>query len=171
METRRGTPDDAAAILAAVAAGFESYREWAPAGWSPPEMTPAVLELVRERVSDDEYWFLVALEGGEMAGHVALAPTTREEPAPAPAGTIYLSQLFVHRRHQGSGAAATLMAAAVAEAARRGLTGMLLWTPRGAERARRFYEREGWSPTGAVHSRARSPSGLATMEYARSVGG
>ncbi|HXB14364.1 MAG TPA: GNAT family N-acetyltransferase [Solirubrobacteraceae bacterium] len=167
METRRGTHDDAPAILATVAAGFESYREWAPAGWSPPEMTPAVLERLRKRLSDDEFWLLVALDGGGMIGHVALAPTTREEPAPAPAGAIYLSQMFVRRRSHGSGVAATLMAAAIAEAARRGFTGMRLWTPRGAARARRFYEREGWSATGAVH--ARSPSGLPTVEYARAV--
>jgi len=44
---------------------------------------------------------------------------------------------------------------------------MRLWTPQGAGRARRFYEREGWTATGNVHED--SPFGLPTVEYARRV--
>jgi GNAT superfamily N-acetyltransferase len=167
LDTRPATPDDAPAICATVAEGFAGYLEWAPAGWQPPEMTPTVLGRVRSRLSRDDVWCLIALEHGEVIGHVSLAPTSGEEPEPAPPGVTNLAQMFVRRRRQGTGVAAVLMGEAVAEAARRGFTSMCLWTPRGAARARRFYEREGWTATGAVHDR--SPSGLLTMEYARPV--
>jgi hypothetical protein len=59
------------------------------------------------------------------------------------------------------------MQAAVAEAMRRGFSQMRLWTPEGAARARRFYEREGWSRTGRVHRH--SAVGLPTVEYGRDI--
>jgi GNAT superfamily N-acetyltransferase len=168
LETRIATPRDAPEISASVAEGFESYREWAPEGWAPLTPTPEMLATLRSRLSDEDVWCLLALEDGEAAGHVALARTSGEEPEPAPPGMINLWQLFVRRRWQGSGIATTLMGAAVAEAARRGFTTMRLWTPQGAGRARRFYEREGWTATGAVHEQ--SPTGLVTVQYERPVG-
>ena len=53
--------------------------------------------------------------------------------------------LFVTREHWGTGLARRLHAAAIDEARARGFTGMRLFTPGGQQRARRFYEREGWS--------------------------
>jgi hypothetical protein len=44
---------------------------------------------------------------------------------------------------------------------------MRLWTPEGAGRARRFYEREGWRLTGRSHPA--SAFGLTTVEYERST--
>ena len=44
---------------------------------------------------------------------------------------------------------------------------MRLWTPRDQRRARRFYEREGWTLTGGVHYE--SPFGLPVVEYARNL--
>jgi len=82
-------------------------------------------------------------------------------------GTVYLWQLFVRPNWQGHGIATQLMQAAGTEAAERGYRGMRLWTPQGARRARRFYEREGWSVTGRTNPN--SPFGLPTVEYARGV--
>jgi GNAT superfamily N-acetyltransferase len=169
MELRRATPADAAALAANVADGFASYSEWAPRGWAPPEMTTAVLRRLRSRLTRDDVWCLLALEREGVVGHVLLAPTSGEEPRPAPPGVTNLAQMFVRRSWHGAGVAAALIGAAVAEADRRGFTTMRLWTPKGAARARRFYEREGWSATGAVHER--SPSGLPTVEYSRSSAG
>src|SRR3712207_9125840 len=45
----------------------------------------------------------------------------------------------------GTGLAAALLAEAVSEAAARGFVAMRLFTPVAHGRARRFYEREGWS--------------------------
>jgi GNAT superfamily N-acetyltransferase len=168
MELRTATPADAPALVANVAEGFESYRAWAPEGWTPPVHGPADVDRVAARLAEPEVWSLLALEGEYVAGHVGIGPTTREDPGPAPAGTTNLWQLFVRAPWRGRGVAGRLMGEALAEAERRGFETMRLWTPRGAARARRFYEREGWALTGAIHER--SPSGLVTVQYARSLG-
>ena len=164
---RPATPEDAAAILDNVTVGIESYREWAPPGWDPPQPAPDVEARLRARMGQDHVWILTAWEGSELAGHVSLSLITAEDPAPAPAGMINLWQMFVRRRWQGSGVAAELMSAAVLEAARRRYTRMRLWTPEGAAQARRFYEREGWTHTGAI--RRQAAFGLPLVEYQRDV--
>jgi diamine N-acetyltransferase len=170
MELRRATPADAAALTVNVADGFATYLEWAPPGWTPPPFDEASVARLAAGLAGPDIWCVMALDGAESAGHVGLASVTTEEPAPAPAGAIYLRQMFVRGRWRGSGVAGRLMAAAVEEARRRELTRMTLWTPRGAERARRFYEREGWTLTGRSHDEG-SSVGLPTVEYSRSLGG
>jgi GNAT superfamily N-acetyltransferase len=165
VELRRATIADADALAAHVAEGFGTYLEWAPPGWTPPPIDAASMRRLRARLERPDVWVVIALDGAETAGHAGLSSVTGEEPAPAPPGSIYLWQMFVRPSRHGTGAARALMAAAVAEAGRRDCSGMLLWTPRGARRARAFYEREGWRATGRSHER--SPSGLPTVEYSR----
>ena len=169
ISLRRATRADARALTANVADGFATYLEWAPAQWAPPEMTPAALARLRSRLSSDDVWCLLAQEREGVIGHALLSPTSGEEPEPAPPGVTNLAQMFVRSSWHGAGVAAALIGAAVAEADRRGFTTMRLWTPAGAARARRFYEREGWTLTGRAH--ADSPSGLPTVEYRRDPGG
>lgn len=169
MELRPAAIADTDALAAHVAEGFGTYRAWAPPGWTPPPIDAASSERLRTRLERPDVWCLIAIAGGETAGHVALSLMTTEEPAPPPPGAIYVWQMFVRPGWQGTGVARALMAAAIAEAGRQGFAEMLLWTPRGAERARAFYEREGWSATGRAHER--SPSGLPTVEYRRPLSG
>jgi GNAT superfamily N-acetyltransferase len=161
--TRRATPSDAPTIAANIAEGFDSYREWVPSSWLPPLPGPAEIARLEAALEREDVWCRLALEGNEVAGHVALSLITTEDPDPAPPGTVNLWQLFVRRPWQGQGIATELMRQAVAEAGRRGFSTLRLWTPRGAGRARRFYEREGWAHTGRVHED--SPAGIATVEY------
>jgi GNAT superfamily N-acetyltransferase len=168
MELRRATPDDAVVLTASVADGFATVREWAPREWRPPEFDEASVARLAEVLAGPETWCVIALDGSEPAGHALLDSVTTEEPAPAPPGAMYLRQMFLRTRWQGSGVAAQLMTAAVGEARRRELGRMILWTPRGAGRARRFYEREGWLLTGRAHH-DESSTGLPTVEYGRAV--
>jgi GNAT superfamily N-acetyltransferase len=163
MRTRAATPEDAAAIAANIAAGFDSYRAWVPAGWSMDAPGPADIARLGGRLVDPDVWCLLALHGDELAGHVALALVTAEDPRPAADGVVNLWQLFVGERWRGRGLAAKLMREACAEARRRGFEAMRLWTPRGAQRARRFYEREGWTASGREHEH--TPARLPTVEY------
>jgi GNAT superfamily N-acetyltransferase len=167
MLMREARPEDAAAIIDNLVTGIESYREWAPASWVPPGTGPEPVERLRARLADSDVWCLVALDGPELAGHVSLSPVTGENPEPAPPGMTNVWQMFVRRPWQGRGVARQLMAAAVAEAGRRGYRRLRLWTPEGAAQARRFYEREGWAHTGAV--RYDSPFGLPLVEYQREI--
>lgn len=167
VSTRIATPDDATAIADNVADGFGSYREWAPSSWHPPLLAQSDIAKLEARLAQDDVWCLVALDGKDVVGHVALSLLTSEDPGPPPPGVVNLWQLFVRRAWHGQGVATELIRAAVEQAAQRGFSTLRLWTPRGAARARRFYEREGWQLTGAVHEH--SPSGLVTVEYRRSV--
>lgn len=165
FETRVAGPADAVVIAEVLAEGLGDYRAWA-CDWQPPPVTRASVTAIADALRRADTWCVLALLGdGGSVGHVALAPSTREDPKPAPVGTINLWQLFIRPAWHGRGVATRLLALAVAEAQRRTFTDMRLWTPQGAGRARCSYEREGWATTGNVH--ADSPLGLATVEYAR----
>jgi ribosomal protein S18 acetylase RimI-like enzyme len=162
VNLRTATADDAPALLARMAEGFESYRGFAPEGWEPPMPTT---EMMRGRIMSPSAWTLVAEDGG-LAGHVAfLGSEESGHPEPDPA-LAHLWQLFVRPRDWGTGTATDLLARAVAEARARGFTEMRLFTPSGQARARRFYEREGWT---AVREFDDPRLGLAVVEYRRAT--
>jgi GNAT superfamily N-acetyltransferase len=166
--TRIASRADASAIAAVLAEAFDGYRCWAPAEWAPPVSTPpAEVARLAQALARPDVWCLLALDGSELIGHVALSLLTAEDPEPPPSGTINLWQLFVRPAWQGSGVVRQLMDAAVAEARWRGFTTMRLWTPQGAARARHFYEREGWTLTVGLHDA--SPFGLPVVEYSRQL--
>lgn len=167
VRSRRAGPTDAATLAVTLAEAFDGYGAWAPAGWSPPKQGPEVTRGLAEALSRADVWCLLAESGSEPVGHVALSLTTAVQPERAPTGVVNLWQLFVRPAWQGGGAAPLLMQAALTEAARREFGRLRLWTPRGAARARRFYEREGWALTG--NEREESPLGLPILEYTRGV--
>ena len=81
----------------------------------------------------------------------AWSPSRRTARAPHPVpgrALAHLRNLFVGRDFWGTGLARTLNAAAVEAARERGYEELRLFTPARQERARRFYEREGWLPVG-----------------------
>jgi GNAT superfamily N-acetyltransferase len=164
---RAATADDAERIVEVTVEGFEGYRAFAPTGWTPPSASAEAERLVG-LLGDDHVWYLVAEHDGELVGHVGFLPADRlafarvDDP-----GLVHFRQLFVTPAHWGTGLATRLHAAAVDEARARGFTAMRLFTPGGQVRARRFYEREGWSL-------ARPPAfderiGLEIAEYRRAL--
>ena len=166
--TRVAEPADAAAISAILGEAFEGYRSWAPSDWAPPVLTQAGVARFADALGRSDVWCLLALDDERVIGHVALSLFSMEDPGPPPVGTINLWQLFVRPAWQGRGVATWLLEAAAGEARQRGFTRMRLWTPQGQSRARRFYEREGWTFTGGVHED--SPFGLPVVEYTLTLG-
>lgn len=162
---RLATGSDAGAVAATVAAGFASYRTWAPPGWTPPAVGEGDPVRFAGALARRDVWFQIAEVDGSVVGHVALALSTHEDPGPPPPGAVFVWQMFVRPAWHGQGVAIALMRAAVAEAHHRDYSQMRLWTPEGAGRARRFYEREGWTLTGRVNRN--SDLGLPTVEYSR----
>jgi len=164
---RPATAADAERMVAITVEGFESYRCFAPEGWAPPPAS-AEGERLMTLLGEDHVWYLVAEHHGELVGHVGFLPAERlsfarvDDPRLA-----HFRQLFVTRGHWGTGLARRLHAAALGEARGRGYTAMRLFTPAAQSRARRFYEREGWSL-------ARPPAfderiGLEIAEYRRAL--
>jgi GNAT superfamily N-acetyltransferase len=163
---RPAVPDDTEQLAVTVTEGFEGYRAFAPPGWRPPEEDGRP-DRLRERLASDGVWCLVAEEDGEMAGHVSFLPARiHPHPSDDPA-MAHLWQLFVRRRWWGTGLAAELLSEAVREAGARGFSSMRLFTPAAQARARRFYEREGWTPAGAPFD---DPDfGMPLVEYRRAI--
>jgi GNAT superfamily N-acetyltransferase len=140
---------DSPVLAETVRQGFETYRAFLPPGWDPP---PEEFERSRiEERLDAGAWCRMAFAGAEPAGHVAfLAARERTGERAVIPGLAHLWMLFIRRPWWGSGLAPHLLSLAVAEAADREYSEMRLFTPDGQARARRFYEREGWSTDGVV---------------------
>lgn len=75
----------------------------------------------------------------------AMSEGSLREPVP---GLAHLWMLFVEQRRWGSGLASDLLEWATAGMLAAGYDAARLWTPTGQARARAFYERRGWRPTG-----------------------
>jgi GNAT superfamily N-acetyltransferase len=167
FEVRRAAIGDAEAIAETCRLGFASFRAWAGPAYDPP---PPALELarIREGLGRPSTWAVLALSGGETAGHVALTQAReREEPRTDIPGLAHLWMLFVRPPWWGSGLAARLNGLAVEQAAERGYAAMRLHTPADHERARAFYEREGWRTDGR---RIPEPLlGMDLVEYRRDL--
>ena len=162
---RRATGADQPAVFEFVLQGISSYQEWAPR-WSPTPPSPETRERLRGLYDDDERaWVLLAFDGEELAGEISLSMTTGADAREPPPGTIYLWQMFVRPDWQGRGLAGALMDRALEEARRRGKDRLVLWAAAGAAQARRFYEKEGWTPTGETDPD--SSFGLPLIQYQR----
>jgi GNAT superfamily N-acetyltransferase len=140
---RTATPDDAARMAVLVVEGFETYRAFAPATWRPP--TAEHETVIMERgLGRPDVWSMLAEHGGDLVGHAAVLPAAAARRPVADARLAHLWYLFVRPAWWGSGLASRLHDAAVSAARASGFTAMRLFTPAGQQRARRFYEREGW---------------------------
>jgi GNAT superfamily N-acetyltransferase len=156
---REATPADAAQLAQMVAEGLEYYRSFAPAGWEPPADDA--------HEPDQDVLCLVAEDEHGVAGQITVLPAARSRrPLDDPA-LAHVSNLFVREDLWGGGLARTLHEAALDAARARGFVGMRLFCAAGQERARRFYEREGWALYGAPFHNARI--GLDMVEYRRAL--
>jgi hypothetical protein len=60
ITTRLAGPGDAGTLVTTLAEAFESYREWAPADWSPPSQSAETTEALAEALSRPDVWCLLA---------------------------------------------------------------------------------------------------------------
>jgi GNAT superfamily N-acetyltransferase len=118
---------------------------------------PRRREETRQLLEDPATWALLALVAEVPVGHVAFRPGRERGPGAAPVswrtrqvvpGLAHLWQLFVVPDWWGRGVAPLLHDAAMAEMRAQGYDSGRLFTPSGHVRARRFYERRGWTLAG-----------------------
>jgi GNAT superfamily N-acetyltransferase len=167
IELRRAEPANLPSLMKVVQAGVQSYKDWAP-DWNPPEPSPETRERLGALWEDeDKAWGLIAFAGGEPVGVVSLSLSTGADARVPDPGTVYLWQMLVAPGWQGSGLAGALLDRLFEEARRRGYERMVVWAAAGAAQARRFYEREGFKPTGEEDPD--SSFGLPLVQYGRKL--
>ena len=165
LSVRPATTADADALAETVSEGFETYREFAPAGWQPPDRLELAIGIAVRLRSEDQHTWVAEDENGTIAGQVAYVPASRSRHPVHDPALAHLGQLFVRRAHWGTGLATRLLELVVADAAERDFAAMRLFTPVAHARARRFYEREGWEVHG--EPMLEQPLGLELVEYRR----
>jgi GNAT superfamily N-acetyltransferase len=114
------------------------------------------IESFRERAAARVPQTSVAVVDGVVAGFVATADDE-------------LEQLFVDRGHRGKGVADALMADAERRLREAGHRQVWLAVVSGNARARRFYERSGWTDEGPFEYLADGPDGPISVEAHRYV--
>jgi GNAT superfamily N-acetyltransferase len=148
LATRRATLDDVPVLTETQRQGFAGYATFLPAGWTPPA-SETEAQGIRDRLEQPGAWCVIAQAGAEIAGHTGFLPARESDEMRTPIpGLAHLWALFVREPWWGSGVAHELHGLALAEALARGYRSMRLFTPAGQARARRFYEREGWTTDG-----------------------
>jgi GNAT superfamily N-acetyltransferase len=138
---RSATPRDTVAVAELVHAGLETYRAFAPPGWSPNPPIQQEPE-IHQRLSRDNVRSRLALDGIRAVG------ITGWMPAAAVPRLAHLWLLFVAPAAWGTGVADSLLTWAVDGMRESGFHAGQLWTPTAQARARAFYERHGWRSTG-----------------------
>jgi GNAT superfamily N-acetyltransferase len=158
--------EDAERLARCVADGFAAYREFAPTDWDPPAFE-GQLTLFRQALPDpDVYCLLAEAEDGELAGLVTVRPGTFA-PMNLPEDAAFLWRLFVEPPFYGTGVAKVLHDEGLREAGERGYSVIHLLAAAGQERARRFYEREGWVLVGDPF--VQEGFGMDVVEYRRPI--
>ncbi|MFI2486683.1 GNAT family N-acetyltransferase [Promicromonospora kroppenstedtii] len=161
VELRRAVPEDAPAIADVWHAAWgDGHRG----------LVPAALEAARTRDSFGPR-AVARVPGTTVA--VVDGPAEPAESRVVGFVTVRgeeLEQLFVAAPHRGSGVAADLLSAGEARIAAAGHPEAWLAVVAGNTRARRFYERAGWSDGGPLDYQAETPLGpvpVATRRYVR----
>jgi GNAT superfamily N-acetyltransferase len=146
---REAAPEDAEAIAALVGHCFATYRSFAPAGWEPPDREPMLANLAKRLAGVGVRSRLAFGDAPRAAGFCAWTPArTEAEPRTPIPGLAHLWMLFVHPDHWGTGLAAELLGWAEAGMSAAAYDAARLWTPTAHDRARAFYARCGWRPSG-----------------------
>jgi GNAT superfamily N-acetyltransferase len=160
---REGSRSDLSGMADNLMEGFASYRTWTKGEWELPARTEMLLGMM-QRFTRDGSWCYCGFTNSVPAGHAMARPELEQDERTPLAGVTRLTHLFVRREHWGTGLAVTLHNLMLDGMRERGFTKAVLWTPIGAARSRRFYEREGWLETGELEPD--SDLGLELMEYA-----
>ncbi|MFC4020521.1 GNAT family N-acetyltransferase [Micromonospora sp. GCM10011542] len=116
----------------------------------------------RWRWERDDHRLIVAERAGTLVGFSHLGPDDEDDPA-----TGLLNAIHLDPAEQGRGVGRTLMMDALDAMRERGWRRAVLWVLAGNVHARAFYERGGWTPTGAEREELIGTAPTLQLRYSR----
>jgi GNAT superfamily N-acetyltransferase len=168
LEVRLAAPGDAAAVAAIhIVAWRRAYAHVVPAaaltGIPPGDREAMWRGLIagggrRRRV------LVAGAPGGAPRGFAAWSPTRDADGDPS--ATAELCAIYVHPDAWGGGLGRALVEHGIALARADGFERATLWVVRDNARARRFYERAGWTPDGGRREEPVLGAPVAQVRYA-----
>jgi len=168
VRIRDATVDDADAVALVHVHGWQwGYRDLLPSEYLDG--------LSAERRAEQwRSWLLepggtrtrLAEKDGACVGFAVSGPS-RDPGADDDTGEVYA--IYVEEDAAGTGVGAELLRSAVAWLAQQGFVHATLWVLDGNARARRFYEREGWTLDGAAKSEPREDFMMDEVRFARQL--
>lgn len=155
VSIRRAGAGDAGGVLDCLRLAFELYRE----SYTPEAFQDTVLSAatIQRRLAEMSL-FVAVSGGGEIVGTVGCNTIGNDEG--------HIRGMAVRPDHAGTGVAQRLLEAVESELRRRGCSRISLDTTEPLERAMRFYERNGFRPSGVV----RDFFGMPLLEYVKTLG-
>jgi ribosomal protein S18 acetylase RimI-like enzyme len=128
-----------------------AYRGIVPQGYLDAMRPEAEVDRRRAMLTaaNDPRQDAIGTVSGWLAGWVAYGPYRDDDPPTRRSGEVYA--IYVHPEHWGRGVGRAMMRYAVRQLAMDGFAPVLLWVLEDNDRARRFYEREGFQPDGGRH--------------------
>ncbi|MDF9816478.1 GNAT family N-acetyltransferase [Streptomyces sp. SPB162] len=168
-DVRKMTAADIDAVSAVRVRGWQSaYAGIVPQDYLDAMSAPADAARRRERFADGtgRVENVVSTDGTGVTGWAAQGPYRGEGAAPGD-GELYA--IYVRPDRIGTGAGRALLGAVLARAADRGFTRLRLWVLADNARARRFYERAGFTADGAEQREEYGEVSLREVRYVREV--
>jgi len=165
VAVRQATTDDAGDIAVVhVATWRATYRGLMPQSLLDGLSVEARTAVWQTILRDDEGSTLVAIEqaADRVVGFVSVGPSRDTDPDRAPSE---LYGIYLHPDHWGRGAGRHLLDCGLAQLPT--ATEATLWVLDRNDRARRFYERQGWKLDGATKEDDRGEVVLSELRYRR----
>jgi ribosomal protein S18 acetylase RimI-like enzyme len=166
---REARAEDARSVAAVHVASWQSaYRGHLPDahldGLSVDDRTATWEAFMAKRPTDH---LVVAELDGEVVGFASTGPSTDSGADPA-IGEVYT--LYLHPDRWGTGAGRALLEYAAARLAADGFTHATLWVLGTNQRARRFYQRQGWTQVEGVRTQEFGGQVVTDYRYGKTLG-
>jgi GNAT superfamily N-acetyltransferase len=166
---RRAGPEDAAAITVVHVRSWQgAYRGLLPQEYLDGLDPAGRVEWWRqslERPGWPAAGTLVALSDGQVSGFANIGPTRDCGAGDARVGEV--NAIYVLPEAWGAGLGRALMTAALGELAAGGYESATLWVLESNARARRFYERAGWTTDGSAKEADIAGARVTEVRYRR----
>ncbi|MDQ4049018.1 MAG: GNAT family N-acetyltransferase [Actinomycetota bacterium] len=146
LDMRELVPGDVDALVELMSRCHATYREWAPAGWEPPDAVQEQPKIL-ERLADPDRWARGAFDAEDRLVATIIWEQFKDSETGAAPAVAHVSAVFVDPARWRQGIATVLLSQAEETMRERGYHLARLWTPERAP-ARRFYEAHGWRQDG-----------------------